>query len=235
MSRVDLNLINDFIGLIYPKICVSCHVALFKHENYICNKCRHSLPKSNFHKDIEQSLIKKVLYGRVPVFGSAAYYLFFKKTGVQNILHYIKYKQGKDLAQLIGKWMGQELKKLEWINDLNGFVPIPLHPKKQLERGYNQSEEYSKGLSIVLSKPIINLLEKEIYTTTQTKKRRYERWENVKDNFQVNQSVLEINHIALVDDVMTTGATFEAAYNALLKSGFKGKLSIITLAMATHM
>lgn len=231
----DLNLFNDLSNLVYPKICVSCHTALFKHETYICNRCMHTLPRPSFHKNIEDSIIRKTLYGRVPVFGSAAYYLYSKKTGVQRILHHIKYKQGKELATQIGQWMGYELNKTEWIKNIDGIVPVPLHPKKLVERGYNQSEEYCKGLSAELNKPILNLLKKDIYTSTQTKKRRYERWENVKDNFEINQDISNIQHIALADDVMTTGATFEAAYNALKIAGYKGNISIITIAMATHL
>lgn len=231
----NLNFIDDFLGLIYPNVCVSCGVGLFKHEIYLCNRCRHSLPRAMFHTDIENSMIRRAVYGRIPVFGSAAYYLFSKKTGVQKILHHIKYKQGKELAQKIGEWMGYELKKTDWIKDGDGFVPIPLHPKKQLERGYNQSEEYCRGLENVMGMPVLNILNKGIYTTTQTHKRRYERWENVKDNFSIEKDISNYQHIILVDDVMTTGATFEAAYNALKNAGYSGKISIVTIAFATHL
>lgn len=230
-----INVLDDFIGLIYPKICVSCHDALLKHEQYLCLKCRYTLPRAKFHQDIENSMIRKTLYGRVPVFGSAAYYLFSKKTGVQHILHHIKYKKGKELANIIGQWMGAELKQHEWTKDIDGWVPIPLHPKKQKERGYNQSEEYCVGLEKETNIPILKILEKNIYTSTQTKKKRYERWENVKDNFKIQQDIKRYSHLALVDDVMTTGATFEAAYMSLQNAGYKGKISIIVIAMATHL
>lgn len=233
--KYDFNIFSDFLNLVYPKICVSCNVSLLKHETYLCNKCRHTLPRAYFHQDIDNSIIRKVLYGRVPVLGSAAYYLFSKKTGVQNILHHIKYNQGKELAKEIGRWMGNELKSTNWINDLDGLVPIPLHPKKQLERGYNQSEEYSRGIEQGINVPVLNILEKNIYTSTQTKKKRYERWENVKDNFRLKADISKLQHIALIDDVMTTGATFESAYKALVEKGYNGKISIITIAVATHL
>lgn len=231
----NINLVEDFMGLVYPKVCVACGVALLKHETYLCSPCKYALPRAGFHKDIEKSIIRKVLYGRIPVFGSAAYYLFSKKTGVQHILHYIKYKNGQDLAREIGSWMADDLKDTEWIRDLEGLVPIPLHPKKQKERGYNQSEEYCIGLQKALNVPLLSILTKNIYTSTQTKKRRYERWQNVKDNFQISEDVSRFQHIALVDDVMTTGATFEAAYQTLVQAGYKGKVSIVVIAMAMQM
>lgn len=228
-----VNVFQDFINLIYPKICISCGVGLFKYECYLCTRCRYSLPRAYFHQDIERSWIRRQLYGRVPVFGSAAYYLFVKRSGVQQILHHIKYKRGKELAQYIGQWMGAELKQVDWFKDVELLVPIPLHPKKQLERGYNQSEEYSKGISAETGVRVQNLLRKNIYTSTQTQKRRYERWENVRGNFLTEGDVREYLHIALIDDVMTTGATFESAYQVLVHGGFKGKLSIITIAIAS--
>ncbi|MCX7729051.1 MAG: ComF family protein [Bacteroidia bacterium] len=231
----NVNLIDDFIGLFYPKICISCNTVLLKHEFYLCTQCKYFLPRAKFHEDIEHSLIKKTLYGRVPVFGSAAYYLFSKKSGVQNILHHIKYKQGKLLAKEIGIWMSEELKNADWIKDVEILIPIPLHPKKQIERGYNQSEEYCKGIEATLNIPTKNILKKNIYTLTQTRKKRYERWENVKDNFEIDQNISGIKHLVLVDDVMTTGATFEAAYNALISAGYNGKVSIITIAVATYL
>ncbi|RME16834.1 MAG: ComF family protein [Bacteroidetes bacterium] len=231
----DINLVDDFVGLVYPKVCISCGVALLKHERYLCVECKYGLPHAEFHKDIEGSPIRKVLYGRVPVLGSAAYYLFSKKTGVQHILHHIKYKNGQELAREIGVWMANDLKNIEWIKDLEGLIPIPLHPRKQKERGYNQSEEFCRGLQMVLNMPVWNILTKNIYTSTQTKKRRYERWENVRDNFVVNDDISRFQHIALVDDVMTTGATIEAAYLALVRAGYKGKVSVIVIAMATQL
>lgn len=231
----NINLVEDFVGLVYPKVCISCGVALFKHETYLCVQCRYTLPRADFHKDIEKSMIRRVLHGRIPVFGSAAYYLFSKKTGVQHILHHIKYKNGQDLAREIGTWMAEDLKSTEWTKDLEALVPVPLHPKKQRERGYNQSEEYCIGLQKALNVPLRNILTKNIYTSTQTKKRRYERWQNVKDNFGVSEEVSKFQHLALVDDVMTTGATFEAAYHTLVQAGYKGKVSIVVMAMATHL
>ncbi|HPQ09341.1 MAG TPA: ComF family protein [Bacteroidia bacterium] len=234
--KIDFDILKDFLEIVYPKVCIACNVGLFKHETYLCTKCRYTLPRANVHQDIEKSIIRKTLYGRIPVFGSAAYYLFSKKSGVQHILHHIKYKQGKDLAVQVGKWMAMELLTTEWIKDLDGFVPIPLHPKKQLERGYNQSEEYCKGLANIVNKPVLNMLKKDIYTSTQTKKKRMERWENIKNTFgATNESVHSLQHIALVDDVMTTGATLEAAYLSLKNAGFNGKVSIVTIALATHL
>lgn len=227
------SLMNDFLNLFYPDVCVSCGQSLYSYEEWLCYQCRHKLPKSNFHLDIEYSLIKKTLYGRVPVWGSAAYYLFNKKSSVQNILHHIKYKKSAHLAKMLGLWMGRDLLNTNWVKDIDCFVPVPLHQKKLKERGYNQSEEYAKGLSQEMKIPVKNILDKNIYTSTQTKKKRYERWENVKDNFNVTRHLSDIKHIALIDDVMTTGATFESAYISLKNSGYSGKISIITIAFAT--
>lgn len=113
------------------------------------------------------------------------------------------------------------------------IIPIPLHPKRLKKRGYNQSEQISKGLASVLNLPLSthNLVRMD-NTDSQTKKSRFARYENLKDAFVIkNSSELIKKHIALVDDVMTTGATMEACSIELLK--IEGlKISICTMAYA---
>ncbi len=232
--KINFSLINDFVSLVFPRVCVACNISLFKHEFYLCSYCKNNLPKANFHKS-ELSSVHKALYGRVPLIGAASYYLFSKNSKVQHVLHHVKYRNGKDLAVKIGEWMGYELNKHTWINSIDALVPIPLHPKKQIERGYNQSEQYAIGLSKETNIKVMPILNKTIYTSSQTKKNRLARWENVKDNFSIQADTLNLNHIALIDDVITTGATIESAYQALVNSGYSGKISVVSIAYASDL
>jgi len=112
------------------------------------------------------------------------------------------------------------------------IVPAPLHPAKLRERGYNQSELIARGISGVINIPVeTGLLLRTIPTGTQTKKSRYERWENVKDTFSITDAEkLKNRHILLVDDVITTGATIEACASALLEKTEGVTISIASLA-----
>ncbi len=113
------------------------------------------------------------------------------------------------------------------------LVPVPLHPLKQKKRGYNQSEWIAMGISDAMQKPLIaNNLKRNIHTSTQTRKNRFERWENVENIFEIkNPEEFAGKHVMLIDDVVTTGSTLEACASQLLNiDGVK--VSIATLGFA---
>jgi ComF family protein len=112
-------------------------------------------------------------------------------------------------------------------------IPVPLHPKKQHKRGFNQSKCIADGISKAMKTTVVtNKLVRTIHTSTQTKKSRESRWDNVKNAFEVyGASTLENQHILLVDDVLTTGATLESCARKLLE--IPGvRVSVATLAYA---
>lgn len=226
-------MLQDFIALIYPRNCVSCGNSLYKHEQQLCNYCIHQLPKTNFHKSLKNP-VEALFYGRQNIAFASAYYLFEKSGGVQKILHAIKYKNNNILAVFIGELYGNELKENELISSAHFIIPVPLHAKKLKLRGFNQSEEFAKGLSLSLEIPInITVLKRKEFTETQTKKNKYQRWENVEDAFEITDYELFKNkHIIVVDDVITTGATIEACIE-LLKTIEGIKISVLTIAYAS--
>lgn len=227
-----MSLWQDFISLIYPRSCICCDNLLLKSEEFICNQCFINLPQSKFEAENESEL-DKLFYGRVPVQKVGAFLIFEKSGKVQKILHSIKYNGNKRLAFRVGQWYGEKLKEYNVFVMADCIVPVPLHPKKQKQRGFNQSEEFAKGLSDSLHIPVVNdnLIRAE-FTSTQTKKSKAERWENVKDKFELMYPErLESKTILLVDDVITTGATLDACYQAL-NSAKEIKLSVISLAYA---
>lgn len=229
-----MTLINDFLSLIYPRHCEACVNSLFKHETFICNYCKLNLPKSNYHKNAENEL-SQTFAGRVPLQNSMCFYLFEKNGKVQKILHAIKYQNQKELALFIGDLYAKDLEKEEAMNNFDVIVPIPLHIKKLKARGFNQSEWFAKGLAKRLKKPLdIVSLERAQETGTQTKKKKYQRWENVEGIFNLKDKQAFINkHVLLVDDVITTGATIEAAWMAL-KDIDGIKLSVASIAFAAR-
>ena len=121
------------------------------------------------------------------------------------------------------------------LHDIDTIIPIPLHKKKLSTRGYNQSEWFAKGLAQVLLKEMdVVSLERTVETSTQTKKKKYERWENVEHIFQLKHPQNLVNkHVLLVDDVITTGATIEAAWQAL-KNVEGIRISVASIAFARH-
>ena len=151
----------------------------------------------------------------------------------QSLFYEFKYKGRNDVAILLGKLFGFELQHITFFKNTGCIlVPIPLHPSKQSQRGYNQSEEICKGLSESLQLPInTTALIRAETGVSQTRKNRIARWESLQSVFYLNDHSLNNKHVMLVDDVLTTGATFEVCYKEILKC-FPKSVSILTLAIA---
>ncbi|MBW7935958.1 MAG: ComF family protein [Flavobacteriales bacterium] len=229
-----INVLPDIIKLIYPRTCVACGQKLVQGEEMICIPCRIQLPQTHFHL-MPDNPVEKVFRGRAKVDFAASLYFFQKGLRVQHILHAIKYKQNKKLAYFLGEYYGTQVKDVlqKWQVDM--FIPVPLHPAKLRQRGYNQSAEFAKGLTASTSIPTrTDLLTRTVYTETQTRKARFERWENVKDKFAVtNTGELTGKHIILVDDVITTGSTLESCAQVIQQMGVD-KTGVLTIACAAH-
>lgn len=224
--------LHDFLSLFFPELCAACGTNLFHNENVICTNCIYNLPLTNFHSDPLNKLARQ-LWGRFH-FEQASAYVYFRKGGrVQNIMHQLKYNKRPEAGFRMGQLYAQTLmNSASWtMPDL--IIPVPLHPKKLKKREYNQSEYIARGMASVLLIPVIsdNLVRIE-NTETQTKKSRFERYENLANGFECrDQFALKKTHILLVDDVITTGATLEACSIILLQIE-EVKISIVTLAFA---
>lgn len=224
--------IRDFLSLFFPEICLGCKRSLLYQEKFICTHCEYSLPYTNFHLEQNSQAAKK-LWGRIPVEKVASYLYFGNKSHVQQLMHSIKYGNRPNVARFFGHRYGRELVASGAFSDADLIIPVPLHKKKLIQRGYNQSEYFGKGLSESMGIELhATVLKRTQHRESQTMRNRYERYENTKGIFSVRQpSVIVNQHVILVDDVLTTGATLEACANALLE--VKGvRVSIITLAYA---
>ena len=224
--------IRDLGNLLFPRICYACGETLTRQEEVICSYCRFKLPKTNFHRHTDNP-VEKIFWGRVYL-RSASSFLFFNKGGnVQKLIHLLKYKGKKQVGFFLGKLFGMDLLDSDDFKNIDFIIPVPLHPKKQHKRGFNQSTVIADGIGRSLRKPVVddNLI-RLVNTASQTKKTRYSRWENVKDVFAVsNPENLTGKHILLVDDVLTTGATLEACAQKILE--VEGtEVSVATIAYA---
>lgn len=214
--------IRDFIGLFYPAICVACGEGLAAKEEYICLSCLQAFPKTDFHNQIDNPLADN-FNGRVPLIAAAAWCHYQKGNSIQKVIHEMKYKGKKEIGIFVGRWYGSELKNAFPFKDADLIIPVPLHKRKKIKRGYNQSEYFARGLSQSMKIPLNTTVLLRIKNTeTQTNKTRYARWENVLDVFKVNDSIsLKGKNVLLVDDIVTTGATIEACATTLLEANAK--------------
>ncbi len=224
--------LEDLVGLLFPDLCCGCGTHLYLNETQLCTICLYRLPYTDHHLHAENRAARQ-LWGRLPCNAVMALLYFNKGSRVQNIIHNLKYKGRKDLGIRMGKMLAEKLLMNTSCLDIDLIIPVPLHPSRTLTRGYNQSMCIAEGIASVLQIPINqSSLLRNKRSATQTKKRRYSRFENMQEVFSIkNPNDLKGKHILLVDDVMTTGATLEACGLSLLTANI-GKLSIATIAFA---
>lgn len=230
--KIPSGYFSDFFALFFPELCSACGKGLFKNESTICTSCIYNLPHTDFHNDNENRVAKQ-LWGRFP-FTQATSFVYFQKGGlVQKAMHQLKYNYSPQTGFKLGELYAHQLKLSEnWIKpDL--IVPVPLHPRKLKERGYNQSESIANGMGSVLNIEVnVRTLLRSVDTKTQTKKSRFARFENLESAFIIeDQNKFHGKHVLLVDDVVTTGATLEACSLTLLKVP-NLQISVATIAFA---
>lgn len=222
----------DLAALFVPRRCGACDTGLMRFERGLCLACLDELPRTRFHHDPENP-VEQLFRGKVDI-ESASAFLHFNRSGtVQRMLHRLKYKHDREMGLVLGRLMAQDLSAEPRFAGVELAVPVPLHPRKERVRGYNQSRVIIEGMREVwpLEAPP-DALVRTASTSSQTRKGRLERWRNVKEAFVVrDEGPVRGRYVLLVDDVVTTGSTLEGCATALLAVPGT-RVSVLTLATA---
>lgn len=201
---------TDFLHLFYPRLCLLCEEPLVEGEEQICLNCLCDLPRVRHQED---ETWESLFVGKSDIKQAYAFYVFEKGGHVQQLIHALKYYDNKKLAYSLGSLAFRTLMfEKHPICDFDVLLPVPLHPKRLQERGYNQAEWIAKGIQSVLPAPInTSAVTRKVKTETQTHRNVYDRWTNMQEVFELVESKeLENRKVLLIDDVLTTGATFNA-------------------------
>ena len=226
--------LRDVASLFLPRTCLACGRVLLENEGSVCLACRYNMPLTNFAKR-KDNPIKLLFENVLDVESAAAMFWFVGGTEWQRIVHNFKYHGRWFFAQKMGEWMGEELLDSGNFDDIDLIVPIPLHYRRRLHRGYNQSEQLALGVGRKMGVECdFRSMRRCHYNDSQTSKSRSERWENVEEIFEVRKvEKLRGKHILLIDDVLTTGATMASCASAIVKA-CEGdvRISIATLTVS---
>jgi len=224
------NYLNALLHLLYPQICFGCGTDQIENSMPLCNECIHDLPLTDFFS-INENTVEKIFWGRMPVQNAGALLFFTKDSLVQTLMAQLKYHHNKKVGILFGRLMGEAIAAEEKFSVIDLLIPIPIQNSKINSRGYNQSQVIAMGMQEVWDKPIVqNVLIKKNWSNSQTKKDRKARLIQIPDLFILNHpKSIEGKNILLVDDVLTTGATLEAAI-ATLMTGSPASISIAVAA-----
>ncbi len=218
--------------LIYPNLCLHCERTLQKNSPFLCYACLSKMDlvkwrEKEVHHLLEQSVYKTCL------FSSAVLYSFEDGNPIQTILHELKYKNNKSIGFYFGSLIGKEIERKQSALDIEALIPVPIHHRKRFDRGYNQSELLARGISSITSLPVkIDLLSKTRNTKSQTKLSKDKRKKNTLGTFFVSDAVKKYNSIALVDDVITTGATISTICDVLREKNENLQITIFSLSIA---
>ena len=226
--------LNALLNLFYPSICFACNCNQIDNDEAMCMECFSNLPYTGF-ETITENATEKFFWGRIQTSFACSIFYFEKDNSIQHIVHHIKYNNEKNLGIFMGKLMGMKIKSLLKKHEIDFMIAMPLHPKKEKQRGYNQATLLCHGIKEISQ---VNYIENAIlrmqHTQTQTKKSRIERWQNVSEVFNIpDHSIIKGKNILIIDDVITTGASTEACGKALLDKGARS-ISICGLAHTSN-
>lgn len=207
------------LELFFPNLCLACFLKRPLRNNLFCLSCKLDLPYTD-QVDIPENELEYRIFGRFKIERAAALFRFRKGGKVLDVIHQLKYSNRPQIGYELGKEFGRKVLESNNFTHPDLIIPIPLHFKKKHKRGYNQSTEFGRGISEVLNIPLYEeVLVKFSTTESQTTMNRLERLENVMNSFKINnEEKIKGKHVLLVDDIITTGATIEAAAQKLLKS-----------------
>jgi ComF family protein len=223
---------DGLLYLFFPSLCPACDRALPDRAQQYCVPCSAQLNPSPMYLH-EENIFTQRMYGKVALHSGAALYHFAKGGPVQKIVHRLKYRNRPDLGTISGEKLGRLLLNSPHFQGIDLVIPVPLHPKKEKERGYNQSAAFGEGIATEMLLPMLSdVLIRQTNRASQTKLGRLDRYANVHEVYTVKRpNKIEGKHILLVDDVLTTGATLATCGDLLLRAG-AAKVSAVTLAIA---
>jgi competence protein ComFC len=209
-------LFQKIFNFLFPPACVICQ----NESSLFCENCQNQIDFLYFTPKLKTLA---GYYYELQVLG------FYAEPLAQVIKAY-KYEGIYQLAPILAKLL---YKHLQFPDQLDFISYIPLHPKKQRARGFNQTELIANKLSLILKKPTLNLFIRKFHTqslaSTANQQAREKVTQNVFELVSENLDFLENKQILIIDDVVTSGATFASCLK-LLKPLHLKKVYLVTLA-----
>jgi ComF family protein len=219
------------VSLLYPATCTICGKSVRAGE-CLCNGCEAKIVRivppfcETCSEPFEGSITGTFTCANCAhrtIYFDAAVAAYRGRGIVREIIHEFKYARQIHLRHLVARWLRAALDD-ERLRDcqFDVIVPVPLHPARQRERGFNQASLLAELLNAHTSIPCRPLLKRIRYTTTQTALDRSERMENLHNAFRLRKNAdVRGLRVLLIDDVLTTGSTLSECARVLKRAGAK--------------
>lgn len=215
ISGECLEIRASVIGLLFPEICIVCGGSLVRSEEYLCTGCMADFPFSDEAYCIGEVLAHFDECCRPEKLHSLFYYNRY--SNYRKLIYAVKYHSYQELGRFLGRLLGEKI-KMSCIADC--IIPVPLHRKREKERGFNQAYEIALGVGEFLGIEVMNdVIFRVRNNVSQTGKNAAERQDNVENIFEMRSpEKIAGRHVLLVDDVITTGATIGSCLRVLSKA-----------------
>ncbi len=210
------------VNFIYPPVCSTCERNLRRGEAFVCSICWEDFERVSPTETITQLVETKFLADEI-IDKIDSVFLFEQDRRVRQAVHLLKYGGAEAIAERFGFYISKKIVIDGKLSLCNTIIPVPLHPTRRRERGYNQSELIAGSVGKFLQvKHVPGLLVRLRQTQTQTSFDAEGRKKNVEGAFglgKISHRELEGKKILLIDDVITTGATIKECARTLKSNG----------------
>jgi ComF family protein len=215
---------QKILSYLIPHICVLCRMPSNRNKD-LCLACEKELPYfingckicgTKLADEIE--LICGKCLGEPPPFATTIGLLRYE-TPVDHLIAGLKFRDKLLYADLLGKMLAERLQKIYTANKPEIIIPVPLHKERLRERGFNQAYELARPIAKKFKIPIdLKSCLRIKHTTAQSLIHADERHRNIKNAFKIIKPVT-YKHVAILDDVVTTGSTVRELSMVLCKAG----------------
>src|SRR2546423_1418948 len=223
------SLFGAIASLLYPASCTIC-AASFETTEYLCSECENQVSRivppfcAKCSEPFDGAITSEFACANCAhrkIHFEAAVAAYRARGIVRHVMLNFKYGRQIHLRHLVARWLVAALDD-ERIRErrFDAIVPVPLHPARQRERGFNQAGLLAEWLSSHNGVPLRPALQRVRYTTTQTAFDRAERMRNLHDAFRLRKNAdVRRLRVLLIDDVLTTGSTLSECARVLKKAG----------------
>ncbi len=222
------------VEFFYPRVCIGCRRVLTPDEQRWCTWCHADLMYTDFFIRRSNPVMQMFAAFRYVVFGASLWY-YVKKSLIARLIHQFKYMGQRDLAEPLGTELAEAIQRSPFVPAISHVVPVPLHPRRLKERGFNQTELIAQALQEHMNIQVVQPLARVAYDGPQSKRTLAERWSATKGNFALTAqaNLIARKHILLLDDVLTTGSTLASCLH-VLEQARPASITVVTLAYAGH-